>query len=106
MTSELREIGRRRRLPLKKFGEAQVQGFAEAVRTEVHAPDSKFAKGSLRTLVSEVRISAAGATMKGSNTDMAGAVSGWRHGKPKFGGAQTRIELVGDVRNSVCEAVY
>ncbi len=34
----------RRQLPLKKFGEAQVQGFAEAVRTEVLAPGSKFAQ--------------------------------------------------------------
>ncbi len=84
MTSELQEISRRRQLPLKKFGEAQVQGFAEAVRTEVLAPESKFAKGYLRTLVSEIRISAAGATMKGSNADMAGAISGWRPGNPNL----------------------
>lgn len=84
MTSELQEISRRRQLPLKKFGEAQVQGFAEAVRTEVLAPGSKFAKSYLRTLVSEIRISAAGATMKGSNADMAGAISGWRPGNPNL----------------------
>ena len=46
------------------------------------APESKFAKGYLQTLVSETRISAAGATMKDSNADMAGAVSGWRPGTP------------------------
>jgi site-specific DNA recombinase len=93
MTSELQEIGRRRQLPLKEFGETQVQGFAEAVRTEVLAPESKFAKGYLRTLVSEIRISAAGATMKGSNADMAGAIYGSRPGEPQLGGAQARIEL-------------
>ena len=48
------------------------------------APESKFAKGYLRTLVSEIRISAAGATMKGSNADMAGAISGWRSGNPNL----------------------
>lgn len=84
MTSELQEISRRRQLPLKKFGEAQVQGFADAIRTEVLAPGSKFAKGYLRALVSEIRISAAGATMKGSNADMAGAISGWRPGNPNL----------------------
>ena len=84
MTSELLEISRRRQLPLKKFGEAQVQGFAEAIRSEVLAPGSKFAKGYLRALVSEIRISAAGATMKGSNADMAGAISGWRPGNPNL----------------------
>ncbi|MBK7061364.1 MAG: hypothetical protein IPH51_12895 [Rubrivivax sp.] len=84
MTSELQEISRRRQLPLKKFGEAQVQGFAQAIRTEVLAPGSKFAKSYLRTLVSEIRISAAGATMKGSNADMAGAISGWRAGDPNL----------------------
>lgn len=51
-------------------------------RTEVLAPGSKFAKGYLHTLVTEVRISAAGATMKGSNAEMAGAISGWRQGNP------------------------
>ena len=76
MTSKLQEISSRRQLPLKKFGETKVQGFAEAVRVEVLAPESKFAKGYFRTVVSEVRISAAGATMKGSNADMAGAISG------------------------------
>lgn len=84
MTSELLEISRRRQLPLKQFGETQVQGFAEAIRTEVLAPGSKFAKGYLRALVSEIRISAAGATMKGSNADMAGAISGWRPGNPNL----------------------
>ena len=84
MTSELQEISRRRQLPLKKFGEAQVQGFAQAIRTEVLAPGSKFAKSYLRALVSEIRISAAGATMKGSNADMAGAISGWRAGDPNL----------------------
>lgn len=76
MTSELQEIGRRRQLPLKKFGVAQVQGFAHAIRTEVLTPGSKFAKSYLRTLVSEIRISVAGATMKGASADMAGAISG------------------------------
>lgn len=84
MTSELQEIGRRRQLPLKKFGGAQVKGFAEAIRTEVLAPGCKFAKGYLRALVAEIRISAAGGAMKGSNADadMAGAISGWRPGNP------------------------
>ena len=84
MTSELQEISRRRQLPLKKFGEAQVQGFAQAIRTEVLAPGSKFAKSYLRAVASEIRISAAGATMKGSNADMAGAISGWRAGDPNL----------------------
>jgi hypothetical protein len=82
MTAELQVIGRRRQLPLKNFGVAQVQGFAAAIRTEVLTPDSKFAKSYLRTLVSDIRISAAGATMKGSHADMAGAISGWRPGTP------------------------
>ena len=93
MTSELQEISRRTQLPLKKFGEVQVQGFAEAVRSEVLSPGSKFAKSYLRTLVSEIRIGAAGATMKRSNADMAGAISGWRQGNPQSGGTQVRIEL-------------
>lgn len=53
MTSELQEISRRRQLPLKKHGEAQVQGFAEAIRTEVLTPGSKFAKSYSRPQVSE-----------------------------------------------------
>ena len=84
MTTELLEIGRRRQLPLKKFGAAQVQGFADVLRTEILAPGSKFAKGYLRALVSEIRISAAGATMRGSHADMAGAISGWRPGNPQL----------------------
>ena len=82
MTRDLQAIGRRRQLPLKKLGEGQVQGFAEAIRTEVLTPGSKYAKGYFRALVSEVRISAAGATMIGSNAEMAGAISGWRPGNP------------------------
>ena len=83
-TSELQEISRRRQLPLKQFGEAQVQGFAEAVRTELLAPESRFAKDYLRMLVSETRMSVASATMKGSNVDMAGAIFGWRSGNPNL----------------------
>jgi site-specific DNA recombinase len=82
MTAELQDLGRRRQLPLKKYGEAQVQAFATAIRTEVLTPGSRYAKNYIRTLVSEIRISAAGATMMGSNADMAGAISGWRLGTP------------------------
>jgi hypothetical protein len=78
MSSELREISRRRRLPPNRFGEAQAQGFAEAVGAEVLAPESKFAQRCLRRLVYRIRSSAAGATMKGSTADMAAAISGWR----------------------------
>lgn len=39
-------------------------------------------EGYLNSLVSEIKISAAGATAKGSNADMAGAISGWRPGNP------------------------
>lgn len=84
MASELQEISRRRQLPIKKFGASQVQGFAEAVRAEILAPSSKYAKSYLRTIVSEIRISAAGATMRGSHADMAGAISGWRQGSPNL----------------------
>lgn len=78
MAAELAEIGKRRQLPLKKFGSAQISGFATAVRTEILTPGSKYAKSYLRAILSEIRISAAGGTVEGSNADMAGAVSGWR----------------------------
>ena len=85
MTTDLQEVNRRKQLPLKKFGAAQVDGFANAVRTEILTPESKFAKNYLRTLVSEIRISAAGGTVTGSNVDMAGAISTWHPGNPTIG---------------------
>lgn len=71
-------------MPLKKFGQLQIEGFANAIRAEVLTPDSKFAKSYLRTIVSEIHISAAGATMSGLNANMAGAISGWRQGNPNL----------------------
>ncbi len=84
LNRELQELASRRQLPLKKFGAAQIRGFSEAIRTEIPAPGNKFAKSYVRALVSEVRISAAGLTMRGSNADMAGAISGWRPGNPNL----------------------
>lgn len=78
MATEIQEISRRKQLPIKKFGPAQVEGFAQAIRSEILKPGSKFAKGYLRAIVSEIRISPTGGTIKGANADMAGAISGWR----------------------------
>ena len=80
MAVELAEINKRRQLPLKKFGKAHVEGFASAIRTEILTPGSKFAKSYLRAIVSEIRISAGGGTVMGSNAEMTGAISGWRPG--------------------------
>lgn len=82
LTTELRDICRRKQLPLKKFGRAQIDGFANAIRAEILTPNSKFAKSYLRALVSEIRISATSGSIKGSNADMAGAISSWRPGNP------------------------
>ncbi len=82
MTTELQEVNRRKQLPLKKFGAAQVEGFANAIRTEILTPGSKYAKNYLRALVTEIRISAAGGTVTGSDADMAGAISTWHPGNP------------------------
>lgn len=84
MTTELAEINKQKQMPVKKFGQPQIEGFADAIRAEVLTPDSKFAKSYLRTIVSEIRISAAGATMTGLNANMAGAISGWRQGNPNL----------------------
>lgn len=84
MTAELAEIAKRRQVPLKKFGRPQIDGFASAIRTEIMVPKSKYAKSYLTALVSEIRISPAGATAKGSHADMASAVSGWRPGTPSM----------------------
>jgi DNA invertase Pin-like site-specific DNA recombinase len=69
MTRELRDLGRRKQLPLKKIGDAQVAAFTQAIKTEILTPGSKFAKPYLSALVSEIRISAAGGTIKGSIAD-------------------------------------
>jgi len=69
MTTELAELSRRKQLPLKKFGVNQIEGFANAIGTEILVPGSKYAKSYLNSLVSEIKISAAGATAKGSNAD-------------------------------------
>ncbi|MBQ0942286.1 recombinase family protein [Ideonella sp. 4Y16] len=82
MSAELAEIGKRRQVPLKKFGKSQIDGFAGTIRSEIMVPGSKYAKPYLSALVSEIRISPAGATAKGSHADMAVAVSGWRPGTP------------------------
>ncbi len=80
MAKELSDIARRRHLPIRKFGEPQVHAFAAAVRSEVLSPGSKYAKGYLRAIISEVKISAAGGRVLGSYVDMAEAVSAWRPG--------------------------
>lgn len=85
MTLELSKINKRRQLPLKKFGQAQVEGFASAIRNEVLTPGSKYAKGYLRAIVSEIRISATGGSIVGSNAEMAGAISAWSPGNPNIG---------------------
>lgn len=82
MALDLAEISKRRQLPLKKFGSSQIAGFATAMRTEILTPESKFAKSYLRTILSGVRISAAGGTAMASNADIAAAVSGRRPGNP------------------------
>tara|TARA_B100001250_G_C19689860_1_gene739781 strand:- start:288 stop:641 length:354 start_codon:yes stop_codon:yes gene_type:complete len=80
MASELAEIGKRRQLPLKKFGENQIDEFAKAIRSEILTPNSKYAKGYLKSIVSEIRVGGKAGTITGSNADMAGAISGWRPG--------------------------
>jgi len=77
---ELADIEKRRQMPIKKFGAAQVEAFASAVRSELSSPGSKYAKGYLRAIVSEIRVGATGGRVTGSLADMAGAVSVWRPG--------------------------
>ena len=84
MSADLAVIGKRRQVPLKKFGKSQIDGFAGAIRPEILVPGSKYAKPYLSALVSEIRISPAGGAAKGSHADMAAAVSGWRPGTPGF----------------------
>ena len=55
LTKELREISYRKQLPLKKLGAAQVEDFATAIREEILALGSKYAKSYLRALVSDIR---------------------------------------------------
>ncbi|ODJ85593.1 hypothetical protein CODIS_41890 [Candidatus Thiodiazotropha endolucinida] len=52
MARELADIGRRRQIPLKKFGAQQIQDFAAAMRDEILIPGSKYAKNYLHTIVS------------------------------------------------------
>lgn len=84
MSAELREIGHRRQIPLKKFGETQIKGFADAIKTEILKPGSPYAKSYLRALVSEIRIGPDNGYLEGNHADMAGAVSGWRPDKPEL----------------------
>jgi site-specific DNA recombinase len=76
-TQQLAEIASRRQLPLRKFGDAQVESFASGVRTEVLSPGSKLAKGYLRAIVSDITVGAVGGCVTGGLADIAGAVSTW-----------------------------
>lgn len=78
MTLELAEMAKRRQLPFKKIGDAQIAAFAGAVRAEVLNPQSKLAKGYLKALVLEVRVGPTGGVMLGSTADIAAAASNWR----------------------------
>lgn len=79
---ELSGIAKRRQIPLRKFGESQIQAFSAAVRAEILSKDSKFARSYLKAVVSEIRISGTTGTIKGKNADMAAAVSSYRAGAP------------------------
>lgn len=79
---ELSEIAKRRQIPLRKFGESQIQAFSEAVRSEILSKDSKFARSYLKAVVSEIRISGTTGTIKGNNADMAAAISSYRARAP------------------------
>ncbi|MEW8333103.1 MAG: recombinase family protein [Candidatus Thiodiazotropha sp.] len=81
MARELADIGRRRQIPLKKFGTQQIQEFAEAMRDEILTPGSKYAKKYLHTIVSEIRINPPNGVITGANANMAGAISGWKRGR-------------------------
>ncbi|MGQ0620358.1 MAG: hypothetical protein ACT4QA_10645 [Panacagrimonas sp.] len=84
MNRELHEIGHRRQIPLKKFGENQIKGFADAIKSEILKPGSLYAKSYLLSLVSEIRIGPDGGYLQGNHADIAGAVSGWRSDKPEL----------------------
>lgn len=82
MASELQLLARRRGLPLRKFGEAQVRNFAEGIRAEFQNAESKFAKSYLKAIVSEIRVGPLEAVVKGRLADLAAATANWKLGTP------------------------
>ena len=77
---EAAKLRRSRSIPLWKVGSAQIAAFSEAVRNELLSADSPYAKGYLRLLVSEIRVSPEKATIKGSRAVLAEAVAKWKPG--------------------------
>lgn len=84
MNREPHEIGHRRRIPLKKFGENEIKGFVGAIKSEILKPGSPHAKSYLLALVSGIRIGPDGGHLQGNKADMTGAVSGWRPDNPEL----------------------
>jgi site-specific DNA recombinase len=93
LTAEIAKIQQRHRLPIRRFGEQQIEAFASGVREVVLTPGSPLAKNYLRALVSEVRVGAETTTFGGSNLELASAISRWRKGHRSLS-AQTRIAMV------------
>jgi site-specific DNA recombinase len=82
MAQELQALSRRRGLPLRKFGDAQIRNFADGIRTELLKQESKFAKSYLKAIVSDIRVGPSEVTAKGRLADLAAATANWKPGAP------------------------
>ena len=77
---EIENLSRRQQLPLRKFGQQQIEDFSIGAQEVLLAQDSPLTKGYLRSIVSEIRVSKAGATIKGNRAQLAAVISAWKPG--------------------------
>jgi site-specific DNA recombinase len=82
LSGEIALLRKRHSLPLRHFGNAQIDAFTGAVAKILLSADSALAKPYLRILVREVRVTVSEVRITGSNLLLATAVSKWEPGTP------------------------
>ena len=80
LKSDIEYLSRRQQLPLKKFGQQQIEDFGIAAQEALLSPNSPLAKGYLKAIVSEIRIGQTEAKIRGNRAQLAGAISAWKPG--------------------------
>lgn len=78
---EVRLLKERKRLPLKEFGDAQVEAFAEEIRQKFTGEISRSIKPYGQSVVGKVTVKGNNVTIAGNNLDTVAAISKFRPGR-------------------------
>ena len=81
LSEEVNSLRQRKRLPLKEFGDSQIEAFAEEIRQKFTGELTRSIKPYVQSVVGRVTLKGNNVTIVGNNLDTVSAISKFRTGR-------------------------